>query len=197
MSDKVSHPEHYNYAEIECIDVIKAATSELTGVEAFCIGNAIKYLWRYKHKNGKEDLKKARWYLNYAISNSESSESGVAFGYPYNDSESVPACQTDCKYLKDTIIQFRHSGIRAKRPTYFPTLVAINNTPIIWDKVKQKYRKITPREAANLQSFKKSFKFGKSDEQTYKQLGNAVNVKIIKILAKKLIGFAKNNWEDQ
>ena len=99
MSDKVSHPEHYNYAEIECIDVIKAATSELTGVEAFCIGNAIKYLWRYKHKNGKEDLKKARWYLNYAISNSESSESGVAFGYPYNDSESVPACQTDCKYL--------------------------------------------------------------------------------------------------
>ena len=106
-------------------------------------------------------------------------------------------CGTDCKYLKDTIIQFRHSGIRAKRPTYFPTLVAINNTPIIWDKVKQKYRKITPREAANLQSFKKSFKFGKSDEQTYKQLGNAVNVKIIKILAKKLIGFAKNNWEDQ
>ena len=106
-------------------------------------------------------------------------------------------CGTDCKYLKDTIIQFRHSGIRAKRPTYFPTLVAINNTPIIWDKAKQKYRKITPREAANLQSFKKSFKFGKSDEQTYKQLGNAVNVKIIKILAKKLIGFAKNNWEDQ
>lgn len=105
-------------------------------------------------------------------------------------------CGTDCKYLKETIIQFRHSGIRAKRPTYFPTLVAINNTPIIWDENKKRYRKITPREAANLQSFRKSFKFGQSDEKTYKQLGNAVNVKIIKKLAQKLIWFAKDNWEN-
>ncbi|MBR2909386.1 MAG: DNA (cytosine-5-)-methyltransferase [Clostridia bacterium] len=105
-------------------------------------------------------------------------------------------CGTDCKYLKETIIQFRHSGIRAKRPTYFPTLVAINNTPIIWDENKKRYRKITPREAANLQSFRKSFIFGQSDEKTYKQLGNAVNVKIIKKLAQKLIWFAKDNWED-
>lgn len=101
MSDKVRHPEHYSYAEIECIDAIKAATSELTGVEAFCVGNVIKYLWRYKHKNGLEDLKKARWYLNYAISNSESNNPAVGqvFDYPYNDSESIPSCKSDCKYF--------------------------------------------------------------------------------------------------
>lgn len=104
-------------------------------------------------------------------------------------------CGIDCKELKETIIQFRHSGIRAKRPTYFPTLVAINNTPIIWDKERERYRIITPREAANLQRFKEDFIFSKSDEQSYKQLGNAVNVTIINILAKKLLGFAIKNWK--
>ena len=96
--------------------------------------------------------------------------------------------------LKEVIVQFRHSGIRAKKPTYFPTLVAINNTPIIWDENKETYRYITPREAANLQSFKKDFIFLDSDSQTYKQLGNAVNVDIVEMLAKKLINFAYDDW---
>ncbi|MCL2846087.1 MAG: DNA cytosine methyltransferase [Firmicutes bacterium] len=104
-------------------------------------------------------------------------------------------CGKDLKTLKETIIQFRHSGIRAKRPTYFPALVAINNTPIIWDKSKRAYRYITPREAANLQSFKSNFKFSEHDSQTYKQLGNAVNVEIVKMLAEKLIGFAVKDWD--
>ena len=73
--------------------------------------------------------------------------------------------------------------------------MAINNTPIVWDKEKEKYRKITPREAANLQCFKEDFIFSKSDEQSYKQLGNAVNVTIINKLAKKLLGFAIKNWK--
>ena len=103
-------------------------------------------------------------------------------------------CGKDCKTLKDAIIQFRHSGIRAKRPTYFPALVAINNTPVIWDKERKRYRYITPREAANLQSFKKDFQFGTNDSQTYKQLGNAVNVEIVKMLTKKLINFAIDDW---
>ena len=104
-------------------------------------------------------------------------------------------CGMDCNELKDCIIQFRHSGIRAKRPTYFPALVAINNTPIIWDKKYKRYRKITPREAANLQSFKKDYIFGNSDEQTYKQLGNAVNVEIIRTLSEKLLKFAVKDWK--
>ena len=61
----VNHPPHYNQGSIECIDAIISATEGLDGDEAFLVGSAIKYLWRYRHK-GKplEDLEKARWYLN-------------------------------------------------------------------------------------------------------------------------------------
>lgn len=68
--DNVNKPQHYTYGKYECIDVIKEITKDLTGEEAFCIGNAIKYLWRWKHKNGIEDVKKAKWYLDRLIGNS-------------------------------------------------------------------------------------------------------------------------------
>lgn len=61
--DNVNHPGHYTKGGIECIDAIKAATEGLTGMEAVCTGNAIKYLWRWKWKNGAEDIRKAIWYL--------------------------------------------------------------------------------------------------------------------------------------
>ena len=65
----VDHPNHYqSETGIEVIDVIKAFTSELSGEEAFCIGNAIKYICRYSKKNGTEDLEKAKWYIDRAIS---------------------------------------------------------------------------------------------------------------------------------
>ena len=62
-ADPVNHPQHYTAGGIECIEAIKAATVGLTGIEAVCTGNAIKYMWRWKHKNGAEDVKKAIWYL--------------------------------------------------------------------------------------------------------------------------------------
>lgn len=62
-NEKVEHPSHYNLGDIECIDAIKAAVAGLSGIEAFCAGNVIKYMWRWKHKNGVEDLSKAGWYL--------------------------------------------------------------------------------------------------------------------------------------
>lgn len=64
-SDMVNSPPHYAQYEIECIDAIKAATNE--GFEHYMQGNILKYLWRYRYKNGVEDLKKARWYLNRLI----------------------------------------------------------------------------------------------------------------------------------
>ena len=65
----VDHPNHYqSESGLEVIDVIKAFTSELSGEEAFCIGNAIKYVCRYSKKNGVEDLEKAVWYLKRVIS---------------------------------------------------------------------------------------------------------------------------------
>ena len=65
----VDHPNHYqSKTGLEAIDVIKSFTSELSGEEAFCIGNAIKYICRYSKKNGTEDLEKAKWYIDRAIS---------------------------------------------------------------------------------------------------------------------------------
>jgi hypothetical protein len=70
--DVVNHPSHYTGGNIECIDAIEAATEQLTGIEAACTANAIKYLWRWKRKNGIEDLKKARWYINHLIDHIQS-----------------------------------------------------------------------------------------------------------------------------
>lgn len=67
QNDMVNHPSHYTQGGIECIDALEAATSGLTGIEAVCTANAIKYLWRWKQKNGIEDLEKARWYINRMI----------------------------------------------------------------------------------------------------------------------------------
>lgn len=66
----VNHPSHYNQGGVECIDAIRAALGK-DGFEAFCIGNVIKYLWRYKHKNGLEDLQKAEVYLKWAMEDKE------------------------------------------------------------------------------------------------------------------------------
>lgn len=73
-NDKVNHPSHYTQGGIECIDAIKAAVIGLNGIEAVCTGNILKYLWRWKFKNGLEDLKKARWYLDKLINEIETSE---------------------------------------------------------------------------------------------------------------------------
>ena len=62
-NDPVNHPKHYTQGGIECIDALKAATVGLTGIEAVCTANAIKYLWRWKRKNGVQDIDKAIWYL--------------------------------------------------------------------------------------------------------------------------------------
>lgn len=71
--DAVNHPSHYCVGGIECIDVIKATSQGMDGIEAFCHGNAMKYLFRWKQKNGLEDLKKARWYIDKLIEIQESS----------------------------------------------------------------------------------------------------------------------------
>lgn len=66
-NDNVNHPLHYTSGKIECIDALEAATNGLEGIEAFCTANAIKYLWRWKYKNGVEDLRKSIWYINHLI----------------------------------------------------------------------------------------------------------------------------------
>ena len=65
VDDMVNHPPHYNQKGIECIDAIQASTDD--GFQYYLQGNIIKYLWRYRYKNGVEDLKKAQWYLSKLI----------------------------------------------------------------------------------------------------------------------------------
>ena len=67
-NNMVNHPSHYQTEDgIECIDAIAAAVHNLKGMEAFDTGTCIKYLWRWRKKNGVEDLDKARWYLSDLI----------------------------------------------------------------------------------------------------------------------------------
>ena len=100
--------------------------------------------------------------------------------------------QTGPKKENDSIfnhfIQIRQSGIRVKKSHYFPTLVAISQIPIYG----KERRYLTPQECARLQSFpvdeldennEKIYKLHNNDKQSYKQMGNAVNVKIVKMIA--------------
>ncbi len=82
------------------------------------------------------------------------------------------------------LIQFRPSGVRIKKATYFPALVAITQTSIVGELA----RRITPKEAAALQSFPSDYQLHPVDRIAYKQLGNAVNVEVVKFFAKRLLG---------
>ena len=65
MNDNINRPSHYRKNRIECIDAIKSSLGD--GYESYLVGNIIKYMWRYRHKNGLEDLEKAQWYLKELI----------------------------------------------------------------------------------------------------------------------------------
>lgn len=74
-TDMVNHPQHYkSKSGLEVIDVIKAFTADLKGYQATDTGNIIKYILRWRYKNGLEDLKKAQWYLNDLITTIEKEE---------------------------------------------------------------------------------------------------------------------------
>lgn len=73
--DMVNHPPHYQSKYgMEVIDVIESFTDGLMGIEATDTGNVIKYICRWKGKNGLEDLKKAKWYLEHLIEHVEKSK---------------------------------------------------------------------------------------------------------------------------
>jgi hypothetical protein len=61
------NPRHYNRGKVECIDAVESAVVGKVGIEATCVSNIIKYLWRYEDKNGIIDVKKAKWYMDKLI----------------------------------------------------------------------------------------------------------------------------------
>ena len=68
--DNVSHPSHYTAGGIECIQAIKASMSP-EEYQGYLKGNALKYLWRFRHKNGVEDLRKAQIYVGWLVTELE------------------------------------------------------------------------------------------------------------------------------
>ena len=64
--DNVKSPPHYKQGAIECIEAIKSALTE-EEFRGYCKGNAMKYIWRERHKGGKESIEKAMWYLDYMM----------------------------------------------------------------------------------------------------------------------------------
>lgn len=67
MADNVNSPYHYCTGQFECIDVM-LETQGREAVKSFCLCNAFKYLYRHNGKNGLEDIRKAKWYLEKYIS---------------------------------------------------------------------------------------------------------------------------------
>ena len=90
----------------------------------------------------------------------------------------------DTDSLYKTIMHFRPSGIRAKKPNYVPALVAITQTSIIGSQL----RRLSVRETARLQGFPEWFDFlDQPDRVSYKQLGNAVNIGVVYSVMQALV----------
>ncbi len=103
-------------------------------------------------------------------------------------------CQGEERKIEKLLIQFRGSGVRVKRTNYSPSLVASTSTqiPIVgWER-----RYITIKEAARLQSLD-SININLLEGQAYKALGNAVNARIVELIAKELIGDAISVYNEK
>ena len=83
------NPSHYKKGGLEVIDVIKAFTADLTGIKAICAGNAIKYILRFNHKNGVEDLEKAIWYEQRLIEEIKAEQDGNIKEMHFADNEKI------------------------------------------------------------------------------------------------------------
>lgn len=90
---------------------------------------------------------------------------------------------TEYTSIYQGLIQFRPSGIRVKKPDFFPALVAMVHIPIVGEYL----RRLTPRECARLQSFPDTFQLSTNDKQAYKQLGNSLNVTVAKYVFENTI----------
>ena len=77
------NPNHYKHGGIETWDYLKAKLAP-SALEGFALGNVIKYVSRNEHKNGIEDLKKAKWYLDKIISELENEKSNITYTIEIN-----------------------------------------------------------------------------------------------------------------
>lgn len=90
MTDMVNHPPHYKPLDGVTFDCI-TVTRDMT----FNAGNAVKYMWRADNKNGRQDVEKARWYINDAIRYGDPVFIGSAWGKWHNRMTELARAQTD------------------------------------------------------------------------------------------------------
>lgn len=190
--DEEEVDEKYNITEIE-EKVLTMWDEFYQGIDLKVIGFPVWFEW-FK-KEAPDDFKP--WEKEFIRKNNELYQENKEFIDSWIEKwDNLDWCnQTQKKFewqagetidsIWEGLIQFRPSGVRVKAPTCFPALVAMVQIPII-GKYK---RRLTVEEAARLQDFPKSFIPNESDQQAYKQFGNAVNVEVIKKCAEKLFNY--------
>lgn len=66
QEERVNHPSHYTWGKVETIDLVRSLLTD-GEYSGYLKGNILKYVHRYEHKNGVEDLEKAQWYLKELV----------------------------------------------------------------------------------------------------------------------------------
>lgn len=195
LDEKV--PEKYNISSheerlLECWDEF------YRGIDLKVIGFPV---WMREFGKESETNELPKWKKDFCIKNRELYNRNKKFIdewlkkwnnlEEFTDTEKKLEWQAgkDIETIWDGLIQIRPSGVRVKRPSSFPALVAMVQIPII-GKYK---RRLTPREASRLQSFPENFVIDENDFQAYKQFGNSVNVKCVEFLAKQLFEQTSEN----
>ena len=177
--------EKYNISDYEKY-AIKVWEEFKQGITTKSLGFPI---WYDSFKLDKESIKDLpQWKQDFIIKNIQLYETNKTFidswEKKFNNLEDLQPTHRKFEWQMGTeytsiyqgIIQFRPSGIRVKKPDFFPALVAMVHIPIVG-----KYlRRLTPRECARLQSFPDTFQLLSNDKQAYKQLGNSLNVTVAK-----------------
>ena len=184
--------EKYNISDYEKY-AIKVWEEFKQGITTKSLGFPI---WYDSFKLDKESIKDLpQWKQDFIIKNIELYENNKSFigswEKKFNNLQDLQPTHRKFEWQMGTeytsiyqgIIQFRPSGIRVKKPDFFPALVAMVHIPIIG-----KYlRRLTPRECARLQSFPDTFQLSTNDKQAYKQLGNSLNVTVAKYVFENTI----------
>lgn len=189
--DKDEHDPRYNLSQ-HTIDVLNAWDEFHRGIDVKVIGFPV---WSSYFKVSSIDPTLPEWKKEFIAKNREL----YIRNKPFIDAwlkkwDNLKAfTPTECKFewqcgdsaesIWDAVIQIRPSGVRVKKPDVFQALVALVQTPII-GKYK---RRLSVREAARLQSFPDSFKPDPNFAKAYKQLGNSVNVTVLKEIFMKMM----------
>lgn len=113
MSDNVNHPSHYETGKYECIDVM-IETQGIEAVKNFCICNAFKYLYRHENKNGVEDVRKAKWYLDKYLELVESDKEKLKKSFE-NLERSIENIQKIGKYRQILKLLYRFANMNLKQ----------------------------------------------------------------------------------